>query len=477
MPILADLIVPIPIQVPRWLKLSNENVNVEIHGFCDASNLAYAACVYLRVTHKNGNVSCNLVAAKTKVAPVRAVTIPRLELCGAVLLAKLMRRCCRALSLENIRVQAWSDSKIVLAWISTHPRKWVTFVANRVSEIQQTCETSNWLHIPSRQNPADIASRGSLMNELKASPLWWNGPRTLSSTSEQHPTQNHNLPIETAPEQKKTIKIPYVHEPKSNEILEHFSQLNKLLRFTVYALRWRSKIRDKLTSFVTPITAADMNTVENQWLRAIQRECFGHEIGRLKLQRDLPKNSNIRNLNPFIDTDGLLRMDGRVGNPSLMQQKTSIILPAQHHFVSLVIRHAHLKTLHGGVQLTMRTLRERFWIMHALNQVKGLINKCVICFRYKKKLLTQKMAELPSFRTEQCRPFTFVGCDYAGYFEIKMSERKNARKNYLFVSQPRQFTWNWCVTYQPPNLSWLLKISSLGAAFFRHYSRTTQLIS
>ncbi|XP_055305902.1 uncharacterized protein LOC129570356 [Sitodiplosis mosellana] len=222
-PIVTELIAPIPIQIPRWLRLSNRDLNVEIYGFCDAANSAYDACVYLRVTNEDGTTSCNLVAAKSKVAPVRAVTIPRLELCGAVLLAKLLRRCCQALSLSDCRIQAWSDSKIVLAWISTHPSKWSTFVANRVSEIQQTCEAGNWLHIPTKLNPADIGSRGMSINELKDSSLWWNGPKFLFSTSEQCPSQNYNLPIDTAPEKKRAVKIHHVHEPKHNYVLEYFS--------------------------------------------------------------------------------------------------------------------------------------------------------------------------------------------------------------------------------------------------------------
>lgn len=135
-PIFTELTSPVPISVPRWLKLSNKTEQVELHAFCDASNLAYASCVYLRISHEDHTVSCNLVTAKTKVAPIRITTIPRLELCGATLLSQLVSRCIHALSIENIRIVAWCDSKIVLAWLATHPSKWSTFVANRVSDIQ-----------------------------------------------------------------------------------------------------------------------------------------------------------------------------------------------------------------------------------------------------------------------------------------------------------------------------------------------------
>lgn len=120
-------------------------------------------------------------------------------------------------------------------------------------------------------------------------------------------------------------------------------------------------------------------------------------------------------------------MNGRVGNTELAQQKTSIILPAKARLVMLIIRQVHqIQTLHGGVQITLRALRERFWVVHARQQVSKLIMRCMVCFRTKKRLLTQQMAELPSFRTQQARPFTFVGIDYAGPFNIKTSHLRNA---------------------------------------------------
>lgn len=112
-PIFRELTAPVPITVPRWLKLSNNAVNVKLYAFCDASNLAYASCIYIRVIHKDQTVSFNLVSAKTKVAPIRITTIPRLGLCGAVLSSQLVQRCTRALHIDNIQIVAWYDSKIV----------------------------------------------------------------------------------------------------------------------------------------------------------------------------------------------------------------------------------------------------------------------------------------------------------------------------------------------------------------------------
>lgn len=426
-PIFDELTSPVPISVPRWLKLSENKDNVELHAFCDASNLAYACCVYLRVIHEDQTVSCNLVTAKTKVAPVRITTIPRLELCGAILLSQLVSRCVQALSIDKIRIVAWCDSKIVLAWIATHPSKWTPFVANRVSDIQHTIDSSHWRYISSKQNPADIASRGQSINEIKTSSIWWHGPSFLSSNGEIAPDQIQKLPIDTAPEKRKNIKVFHIIEPKQNDLLIKFENYNRLLYFTCMALRWLNRIQQKHTNVSGPITATEMQTAENRWILLIQLHHFGYEIHRLKNKGDLPKNSILIKLTPFVDEKGYLRMNGRVGNAELLQQKTSIILPSNSRFTMLIIRQVHQEqALHGGVQLTLRTLRERFWIIHARNQVSKVVNNCMVCYRTKKRLLKQRMADLPSFRTEQAKPFTFVGVDYAGPFNIKTGSLRNS---------------------------------------------------
>ncbi|GFS81450.1 integrase catalytic domain-containing protein [Trichonephila clavipes] len=132
--------------VPRWVILTADNI-VELHGFADASSLAYAAAIYCRQKH-NGKIKVQLLVSKTKVAPVKQVSIPRLELC-------------------------------VLSWLSGHPRQWKTFVANRTSEIIEVLPTKHWRHVPSKENPADIASRGIDPKCLPDCKLWWQGPPWL----------------------------------------------------------------------------------------------------------------------------------------------------------------------------------------------------------------------------------------------------------------------------------------------------------
>ncbi|XP_012230246.2 uncharacterized protein [Linepithema humile] len=163
------------IRIPRWTGLSKQVSHIELHGFSDASLKAISAVVYMRITYPK-EVKVTLIAAKSKVAPIKTLSIPRLELNGAVLLVKLLRYVADAMQSANIPTHCWTDSTIVLEWLKKHPSTWVTFVANRVSTIQSELPSATWHHVPSSSNPADIASRGIAPAELSSCRLWWSGP-------------------------------------------------------------------------------------------------------------------------------------------------------------------------------------------------------------------------------------------------------------------------------------------------------------
>ena len=145
--------------VPRWLHMRHGDKQVDLHGFCDASKLAYASVVYARVVDADGRIHVTLITAKTKVAPIKTVSVPRLELCGAVLLAKLLSEVSEVIGIGKSNLYYWTDSEIVLAWLNSHPNKWKKFVANRVSEILCLSEPQQWNFIQPKINFAGCASR------------------------------------------------------------------------------------------------------------------------------------------------------------------------------------------------------------------------------------------------------------------------------------------------------------------------------
>ena len=166
------------ISLPRCV-LNIDVREYEWCGFSDASEMAYSAVLYIRCVHEDGSISVNLVAVKTEVAPMKQQSIPKLELCGALLLVRLISAVSTATDLK-CPIHAWTDSSAVLRWLSTGSRWWVTFVANRVAEIQKGISSESWRFVPGIENPADCASRGISVDELLEKKEWWHGPAWLT---------------------------------------------------------------------------------------------------------------------------------------------------------------------------------------------------------------------------------------------------------------------------------------------------------
>jgi len=171
---------------PRWIGCRIGR-NVEIHGFSDASLQAIAAAVYSRWQSPIGELSIQIICAKTKVAPLKRQTIPRLELMGAVLLTKLVNQLTHTLDFANIEICLWTDSNVTVTWNNNHPSRWKDFVHNRVCFIQETLPQAKWIFVAGHDNPADLATRGPMSNQLVEKALWWSGPSWLSKRSTKWP--------------------------------------------------------------------------------------------------------------------------------------------------------------------------------------------------------------------------------------------------------------------------------------------------
>lgn len=169
---------------------------LQLHGFADASQRAYGVCIYIRSTNEDDHQSI-LLCSKSRVAPVQVISLPRLELCSAVLLAKLYKIVLKALKIKFKRVTFWYDSTIVLNWINKPPYKLDTFEANRISEIQTSTNPHDWRHVSTTENPADVLSRGQMPADFLNNQLWVNGLSWLIDKEENWP------PIFTTTEKNK----------------------------------------------------------------------------------------------------------------------------------------------------------------------------------------------------------------------------------------------------------------------------------
>ncbi|XP_041450615.1 uncharacterized protein LOC121404687 [Drosophila obscura] len=245
------------IKIPRWIG-AQPPVKIDHHGFCDASEKAYGAAIYVRV-ECDQHITVNLLSAKARVAPVKAVSVPRLELCGAVLLSEMATAILPSMPTESPQCYYWTDSTIVLAWLNKPACHWTTFVANRVTKIAQTTGTKDWAHVRSEHNPADLASRGVALQELVDNQLWWHGPAWLQSPRDQWPTQADAAPIMTL--EQRSVKVHFVPSP-SKDFLDRFSQLERALRGRAYVLRFIQCCRKVAPAGGDPLSSAEINEAE-----------------------------------------------------------------------------------------------------------------------------------------------------------------------------------------------------------------------
>ena len=215
--------------IPRcYFDKSTQIISFELHGFSDASEHAYAAIVYLRMIDLLGNVQVSLVTSKTKVAPIKRLTIPRLELCGAQLLAHLLNHARQVLEIPLSHTCAWTDSTIVLNWLDGSPRRLKTFVGNRISTIMELIPPDKWNHVSGLDNPVDCASRGLFPSELLRHSLWWEGPSWLRQSPtdwpKQAPLTRINLPEE---ERAVTLLTTITNHPPVISF-DRYSSFNRL---------------------------------------------------------------------------------------------------------------------------------------------------------------------------------------------------------------------------------------------------------
>ncbi|GFX78892.1 integrase catalytic domain-containing protein [Trichonephila clavipes] len=185
----ARLFDPLGFLTPCTVWIHAASQQITLHGFCDASELAYASVIYAVQPQADGNTKVTLLVAKSRVAPLKSVSIPRLELNGALLLARLYATCKNILKEYDVHFYAWTDSQVVLSWLSSHPRNWKPYIANRTSEILDLVPADNWRYVPTKMNPADIACRGLSPKELSTCVLWWEGPQWFSFVTDSWPKQ------------------------------------------------------------------------------------------------------------------------------------------------------------------------------------------------------------------------------------------------------------------------------------------------
>lgn len=227
--------------IPRYVMFESSYTRLEIHGFSDASEKAYGACVYVRCCHTNKSTSV-LLCAKSKVAPTKIISIARLELLAAKLLSDLVVRLkCEVLNEVKIDAEyCWTDSMITLCWIKSEPHNWNTFAAHRVSKIQQNTPIELWRHVPGEINPADLISRGMLPTQMSSSTFWFFGPDFLKQGIQHWPPLLKPKDSIDEIDEKKPVKIALLATPVDDATISmNFStNYGGIRRSFAYAIRF-----------------------------------------------------------------------------------------------------------------------------------------------------------------------------------------------------------------------------------------------
>ena len=455
------------LKVKRCFKPLNfgEVTSSQLHHFADASQHAYGAVTYLRLTNSEGDVHCSFIIGKSRLSPLKQLTIPRLELSAAVVATRLDRMVMKEIGITVDQSIFWTDSTCVLGYIANEDKRFHTFVANRVAAIHEATSPSQWKHVGTKQNPADDASRGLSAEGLLTKNRWIQGPDFLWKSEDEWPSQQYSVlsVVENDPEVKREPEVFSTNAEAGStlgQLFGRFSQWHRLKKFVAWILRYRANLRravvcresgpmplNKATR-IEPITVEEMNKAEREILLHVQRESFKEEIATLKAasvkagregvarprKAQVKKSSRIFKLDPQL-TDGLLRVGGRLEKaPVQLDARHPIILPASHHVVHLIVSFYHHTSGHSGTEHVLSMIRERFWIVKARTTVKRTLNDCFSCRRRQAPVGEQKMADLPLDRvTPNKPPFTYVGVDCFGPFLVRRGRSQAKRYGVVFT--------------------------------------------
>ncbi|XP_055584832.1 uncharacterized protein LOC129737696 [Uranotaenia lowii] len=437
---------------------------IQLHIFTDAGENAFGCVAYLRIC-VDDTVKCSLVLARSKVAPIKQLSIPRLELKAAVLGANLSHAVRNNHSLPIGRTYFWCDSQTVLSWIQTDQRRYQPFVGFRIGEILSLSKLTDWRYVPTKLNVADSLTKWGRLPSLSGEGSWFRGPEFLY----QHPSKwpQQNLPEANTKTEIKAIHLFHsVELPSSLIDVTRFSKWNVAVRTMACVFRFISNCRRKIAGkpietvlstpkfkrfikieipfVVVPLRQDEHRRAENVLFRLAQSETYSDEIRILKrnselhFQKWLPleKSSPLFKLVPLIDADGVLRMEGRSEKAEFLpfDLRFPIILPRTHCVTKLLVQQYHERFGHGYRETVKNEIKQRFVVSGLSNLIRRTEGSCVWCKVRKCLPKNPKMAALSVQRlTPFKRPFTFVGLDYMGPVEVVVGRRKEKRWIVVFT--------------------------------------------
>lgn len=452
------------LKIPRWFG-TRQGSPVQVHIFSDASEEAYGAAAYI-VTKIDDKIYSHLAVSNNKLAPKKVISIPRMELCGALMSVQLCEQLSATNLLKNATVYFWTDSEILLHWLRKSSDQLKVFVANRIAKIQRRTTIQQWNHVKSAENPADLLTRGISVSEMLASKLWWHGPDFISECFyvdvPWRPTHTTAKPIidaveaEVRPKSSTAVCNAITYRTATGiekELVASTSSLRFAVRVMAYVLRvarkWLCSIRKNVVvvpSAHSPLSFAHLDctgkhlsaTEREQALMMLvqhsQKESFADDYEILRKGNSLKRDSRLIKVTPFLDEKGIMRVRGRLSNMnSVYDTKHPMILDGKSALGKLIIADAHLTLCHGTPAMIQVYIRTRFHMVRARVAIRNHVRSCVPCVRYTGSVPTQQMGDLPAVRVNPAKAFHSTGVDYAGPFSIKRGRGQSQLKVYIAI--------------------------------------------
>ena len=431
--------------------------HAQLHHFSDASESGYGTVTYLRMQNNRHDFHVGFLTGKARVTPLKAITIPRLELTAAVLAVRIDLMLRTELRIPLQESVFWTDSTSVLKYIKNEDKRFHTFVANRVSTIRETSKTSQWRYISTRENPADDASRGVRVGDFINNNRWIGGPGFLCKPEEDWPANTVDTVIEANDlEVKKEAVVNAINVRDfltgTNRLVAYFSDWRRLKVAAAWFLKLKGILQRKIHRRKGPeaidahkqrvivsggkaLSADDLLEAELALIQYCQQQRFSEEITMLSTENGaVSRQSVLYKLDPRLD-GGLLRVGGRLTKGALPEEtKHPLIISKDQHVATLILKHIHQQLGHSGRNHVLSTLRRRYWITGANSAVRKIITECAFCRRHNGKMMEQKMADLPKERIlPDHPPFTNVGVDYFGPIEVKRGRGTVKRYGVIFT--------------------------------------------
>jgi len=386
------------ISINRWMNFSSQCTNVSIHAYCDASMQLYSSCIYLYFEKDNVQQS-HLLCSKSRVAPRKEQTIPRLELQAALLSARLVNTIKRQFTEgDKLSIKCFSDSQVVLSWINNTSKVNKDFIQNRVNEIRDLTDISSWYYVASKSNPADIATKSLPASSWIFERLWWHGPDIQISK----PTTFNE---EKAEHDQVSVKNTLILDPVIE--FSRFSNYTRLLKTAFYIYKFLHIINEQF----------NRQELEHKLIKLVQHEVFQKEVSDISQNKSVSLKSKLSQLQPFLDDKSILRVTGRLMCSDLkFDSKHPIILPKAHPFTTLLLKEIHEKNCHIGTSQMCSIVRQKFWILQCRRVCKRIVDSCIKCRRFKAKAFQPNFDFLPADRvqTKVFKPFDATGVDYLG---------------------------------------------------------------